>query len=535
MYNTLINQRNLIGQESKMPIRAINDKHYKGISELYRKSDGQVTGYYVTYRDSDGKPIKKRVDADTREDAYKQLVTIKQEVELQKQGKKMSATLPKPVKNVLTKKKIEKTRMVFSAKTMKEYQQIISDYQGVAVVSLIDIVAFDDINILYGYETGIHIVESMKNIIDDALHEMVSEGFFRKYGVESLSYDIYHIYADKLCLFIRNDLNHRLMDLIVKALLKRISNYKFHISDDTHIHINATFGATKSDSSESLIYAEKALQEARKFQNSYIFYDSYSMNKNEHIVNKVYETLTDNIKESKVTPFFQGIFASEESTVPYKFESLMRLMDSDGRVLSPAIFMDKAKEYRLYTQLMMQMIDKVFDVLENNDVAITLNLSYIDINNAELCEKLMSKVKQTKVGKRLTVEIVESEQIQDLEMVNEFIFALKKSGVLIAIDDFGSGFCNFDNIVKLDVDYVKLDGSLVSKIHDKKYRIILENIVKICNDLEIKTIAEYISDESIMELAKSIGVDYLQGYHLHKPESWEKVSETYNMKGGKDV
>ena len=144
--------------------------------------------------------------------------------------------------------------------------------------------------------------------------------------------------------------------------------------------------------------------------------------------------------------------------------------------------------------------------------------------------RMINKVKKIKVGRRLTVEIVESEQIEDLDMINEFIFSLKKLGVLIAIDDFGSGFSNFDNIVKLDVDYVKLDGSLVSKIHDEKYRIILENMVKICRDLGIKTIAEYISDESILSLAKGIGVDYLQGYHLHKPEKWENVTEKFGFK-----
>ena len=518
--------------EGKMPIRTINDKRYKGVSELYRKSDGQVTGYYVTYRDIDGKPIKRRVEASTRDEALAKLIEIKQDIESKKEGNSMSVTLPKTVKKVLVKEiGSDKASTVPPRKTMQEYQQIISEYNGIAVVSLIDIVAFDDINILYGYETGMHIVDIMQTIIDDTLKEMSVNGLFSKYGVEAFSYDIYHVYADKLCLFIRNDLNHRLLDLIVKTLLTKISNCKFTVSDGNHIHVNATFGTTKAESAESLIYAEKALKEAKKFQNSYIYYDSYSMNKNDPVVNKVYETLIDNIKGSKVTPYFQGIFATEESTVPYKFESLMRLMDSDGRVISPAIFMEKSKEYRLYTQLMMQMIDKVFDIMAGNDVAVTLNLSYIDINNAELCDKLMSKVKQMKVGKRLTVEIVESEQIQDLEMVNEFIFALKKSGVMIAIDDFGSGFCNFDNIIKLDVDYVKLDGSLVSKIHDRKYRMILENMVKICHDLGIKTIAEYISDESIMDLATGIGVDYLQGFHLHQPEPWNSVRESFNLKG----
>jgi len=76
---------------------------------------------------------------------------------------------------------------------------------------------------------------------------------------------------------------------------------------------------------------------------------------------------------------------------------------------------------------------------------------------------------------------------------------------------------------------VKLDGSLVSKIHDEKYRIILENMVKICRDLGIKTIAEYISDESILDLAKSIGVDYLQGHHLHKPAQWDSVVEKFDL------
>ncbi len=519
-----------------MPIRTITDKQYKGVSELYRKSDGQVTGYYVTYRDTDGKPIKKRVDAETRDEALLKLMEIKQEVDLDKKGKIMSATLPQPIKKVLANVNEKKQFSVpVSRKTMQDHQKVISEYNGVAIVSLIDIVAFDDINILYGYETGTRIVSEMQTMIEDTLQEMVTNDVFSKYSVESFSYEMYHVYADKLCLFIKNDFSHRLLDLMVKQLSKKISNHKFSISEDSHIHLNATFGVTKADSSVSLLYAEKALQEAKKSHNSYIFYDSFSINKNEHILNKVYETLLDNIKQETVTPYFQGIFATSDCTVPYKYESLMRLMDSEGHVLSPAVFMEKSKEYRLYTQLMSQMIEKVFDVMDNNDVAMTLNLSYIDINNRELCDRLMRKVKQMKIGSRLTVEIVESEQIEDLEQVNEFIFALKKLGVRIAIDDFGSGFSNFDNIVNLDVDYVKLDGSLVSKIHDKKYRIILENMVNICHDLGIKTIAEYISDESIMGLAKSIGVDYLQGYHLHKPEHWDSVAATFGSEGDKSA
>ncbi|RLA71335.1 MAG: hypothetical protein DRG09_00565 [Epsilonproteobacteria bacterium] len=512
-----------------MPIRAISDKQYKGVSELYRKSDGQVTGYYVTYRDIDGRPIKRRVDADNRDDALLSLSEIKQNIDLEKQGKAMSSTVRKPIPSVL-KKVTATTKPLIDVpvNNMKDHQKIISAHKGIAIVSLIDIVAFDDINILYGYETGVSIVDQMQSTIHDMLKEMDSNGIFSKHSVETFSYDLFNVYADKLCLFIKNDFNHRLMDLIVKTLLTKISNHNFIISDDNHIHINATIGATKAEGSASLIFAEKALKEAKSYRSSYIFHDS-NATKNEHLANNVYETLISNIKEKTVTPYFQGIFASADSTVPYKYESLMRILDSKGRVLSPAVFMEKSKDYRLYTQLMIQMIDKVFDVMAKHGTAVTLNLSYMDINNTELCDKLMYKVKKMKIGKCLTIEIVESEQIQDIDMVNEFIFSLKKNGVMIAIDDFGSGFSNFDTIMNLDIDYVKLDGSLVSKIHDKKYRIMLESMVKICHDLGIKTIAEYIYDESIMEAAIDIGVDYLQGYHLHQPSQWDSVKETFGL------
>ncbi|GIT97690.1 EAL domain-containing protein [Sulfurovum sp. TSL1] len=515
-----------------MPIRTITDKHYKGVSELYRKSDGKVTGYYVTYRDADGKPIKKRVDAQTRDEALLKLMEIKHQVDLDKKGTNMGATLPQPDKKILADENTKRPFSVISSgRTMQDHQKMISSYNDIAIVSLIDIVAFDDINILYGYETGTRMVNEMQTLIENTLKEMETTGVFKKQGLEVFSYELYHVYADKLCLFIKHGLHHRLLEFVVKQLSDSIANHKFFVSEDSHIHLNTTFGATKADSSVSLLYAEKALQEAKRSRKNYVFYDSYSIQKNEHIVNKVYETLLHNIKQETVTPYFQGIFDADNNSVPCKFESLMRLMDDDGHVLSPAVFMDKSKEYRLYTQLMSQMIEKVFDVMDHCEVAMTLNLSYLDINNSELCNTLIQQIKQRNIGERLTVEIVESEQIEDIEQVNEFIFALKKQGVLIAIDDFGSGFSNFDNIVHLDIDCVKLDGSLVSKIDDIKYRIILENMVKICHDLGIKTIAEYISDAHIMRLAKSIGVDYLQGYHLHKPEHWDNVTATFGSKG----
>lgn len=514
-----------------MPIRTIDDKRYKGISELYRNSDGMVTGYYVTYRDEKSKPVKRRVEAQTRDDALQKLVEIKAEVDRLKQGKNMSAIPKEPVP---PKQKASRPKPAAAApeqiQSMQECQKVISAHRKNAVVMLIDIVAFDDISILYGYETAARAVMQIERLFTSVLQELNNDEICTLHGCGQMDFELHHLYADRFCLLVKNDFSHRLLDFVVAQLHERVSTYRFAVTPQNDIHLNVTIGAAKADSAVSLMYAEKALQEAKRLHNSYIFYDSRSPEQNGHLFNKTYEMLVDNIRNDKVTPYFQGIFGTGSHDTPVKFESLMRLVDREGRILSPAGFLEKSKEYRLYTHLMMQMTDKVFDIMERYGVAVTLNFSFIDINNVGLCRHLLDKINESGVGSRLTIEILESDQIRDVELVNAFIFKLKKLDVTIAIDDFGSGFSNFDNLLNLEVDYVKLDGSLIAKIHDRKHRVILANMVNICHELGIKTVAEYVADIGILRMAQSIGVDYFQGFYLHKPQSWEQTKLTFGFK-----
>lgn len=520
-----------------MPIRTIDDKRYKGISELYRKSDGKVTGYYVTFRDENGKPVKRRVDADNRDEALRKLVDIKEEVDLKKREKSMTAspsTAPKKAvqssentRPTVSRERVKTAKQNGSVQSMQACQKRLVQFQGAATVLLFEIVAFEDICILYGYEDASRFVTETEALIKETLNEMKRDGLSERQGFDPLQFELHHLYADRFCLFLKNDFSHRMLDYIVEAVLESVGRNSYEVTGGSSIDLNITVGAAKADSAVSLMHAEKALREAKRFNSSYLFYDCRSSEAHSHLVNKTFETLIDNIRGRKVTPHFQGIFSVKELSKPAKFESLMRLVDTEGRYLAPSAFLEKSKEYRLYTQLMFQMIDKVFDVLSHHDTCVTLNLSFNDINNVRICDRLVGALQNKGMGSRLTIEIVESDQIRDIELVNAFIFKLKKYGVRIAIDDFGSGFSNFDNLLNLEIDYVKLDGSLISKLHDRKHRIIIENIVKLCKDLGIQTIGEYISDVSIMRLAMSIGIDYLQGHYLHKPQPWDEAAGHY--------
>jgi len=95
---------------------------------------------------------------------------------------------------------------------------------------------------------------------------------------------------------------------------------------------------------------------------------------------------------------------------------------------------------------------------------------------------------------------------------------LRKLGVQIAIDDFGSGYANYAHILTLKPDYLKIDGSLIKNILiDGDSRILVKNIINFAKDLNIKTIAEYVENEEIFELLKEFGVDEYQGYYFGRP------------------
>ena len=117
-------------------------------------------------------------------------------------------------------------------------------------------------------------------------------------------------------------------------------------------------------------------------------------------------------------------------------------------------------------------------------------------------------------------EILESEGIENYQEVISFINQIKSLGARIAIDDFGTGYSNFEHLLRLDVDYIKIDGSLIKNIvTDDKHRLIVETIVSFAKRIGIKTVAEFVSDEKILQTIKEIGISCAQGYHIGKPET----------------
>jgi len=132
----------------------------------------------------------------------------------------------------------------------------------------------------------------------------------------------------------------------------------------------------------------------------------------------------------------------------------------------------------------------------------------------------LKKVQACEFSERVIFEIVESEGIQNYDVVNRFIQEVKRYGVQIAIDDFGAGYSNFAYIMRLDVDFIKIDGSIIRDIHqNRSSQVITETILDFSKKLNIQTVAEFVADEAVYDYVKNLQVDCLQGYLFGEPRS----------------
>jgi len=102
--------------------------------------------------------------------------------------------------------------------------------------------------------------------------------------------------------------------------------------------------------------------------------------------------------------------------------------------------------------------------------------------------------------------------------VDNFVATVRKLGAKIAIDDFGSGFSNYEQVLRLEPDYLKIDGTLIKEIdQDQKSLILVEHISAFCKRMGILTIAEHVHNHEIYDIVKGLGVDLAQGYHISPP------------------
>jgi len=225
------------------------------------------------------------------------------------------------------------------------------------------------------------------------------------------------------------------------------------------------------------------------------------------------------LENDDFTLFAQQISPINTSAKVKHFELLLRLVNDDGSLTSPAQFIPAAERYDLMPQVDQWVIEHAFKHIDKNTFySINLSgLSTCDDNLAKFIESL-HKIHHVDPAK-ITFEITETAAIQNIDKCLSLIAYLKRLGFKFSLDDFGSGLSSFSYLKNLNIDYLKIDGSFVKEIvNDSTSYAIVKSINEVGHTMGLQTIAEFVENEQILMKLKEIGVDYAQGYYIHKPQ-----------------
>lgn len=365
-------------------------------------------------------------------------------------------------------------------------------------LAIIALDSFKTINNFYGLKVG------------DFILKQIAENLKEFTNTET---KVYRLYSDEFAILSTNITKEMCEDLIV-----HIKTHNFAYEDNI-INIQATIGFVNKTHKRALEKTTMAVREAKKekkdicqFHNELIQKDIYK----KHI--EITKLIKESLKNKSITTFYQALEDNRTGEI-CKYESLVRIKQNK-KVLKPLEFLEIAKNSKQYDKVTQAVIKNSFEYFSNKkDLQFSINFCMEDMKNPKTINYLISMIKKYNIGERLTIELLETEEFTDFELINSFIKKVKELNVQIAIDDFGSGYSNFAYIVKLPIDYLKMDSSLIENIDkDKQALKIVKSIISFANELGIKTVAEKVHNKEIYDMLKELPIDYLQGYYIGKPK-----------------
>ncbi len=302
--------------------------------------------------------------------------------------------------------------------------------------------------------------------------------------------------------------------------LAQISETHVKIGLPSH-YVNAAFSFIRQFLEKTLIETNNtdALPSMHKIVdiNLDILSLTYKQESQEKLINNIM-ILKKTIANRSLIPYVQPIFSNTNGKIVH-YECLMRTEDKEnGTVCSILPMLQLAKQLILYTDLMHIMIEKVFDAFYTLPYSFTLNIGFDDVKNPSSRAFIIEHLKKLPNPSRVVFEILESDMVEDFVQLSDFVSQLRSFGCKIAIDDFGAGYSNMENILKLSPDCIKIDGSLIHNIDQSEESLkMVENIINIAHDINAKTVAEHVHSQTVYRTLNAMEIDYLQGYYLAKP------------------
>ena len=330
--------------------------------------------------------------------------------------------------------------------------------------------------------------------------------------------NIYRLQGDEFSILkvLPNKYDKNEIEDIMRNKLKSAFDSSYFV-DGIEIHISATAGISIGDI-DNLRNANLAFKDAKARNLSFSIYEKAMLSqfanfsKNKEIATDIKHA----IKFDNIVPYYQPIVDNKTNKV-IKYEALARLI-KDEDVVPPGAFIDISKKIKYYNKITRAMLVQSFrDFGNKKDIGVSINITIEDIANIRTFNLIIELLTKNKYNENITFELVESDGIEDYDLFNKFITTIKQFGAKISIDDFGTGYSNFTYLSQIEPNFLKIDGSLIKNIVNKKDFDVVKTIIDFAKMYDIKTVAEFVENEDILILVKELGINYSQGYYFSKP------------------
>ena len=295
-----------------------------------------------------------------------------------------------------------------------------------------------------------------------------------------------------------------------------------HLLTFGNIFLNISFSYGASDDNTNLLRnSALALKKAKDIgKNRYYIYnkdkDSIDHAKVESFIysNKL---LHDALNQDMIVPYFHGIMNNKTNKIT-KFEALARII-KDGKIISPFVFLEPARLSGLLPEITKVMIDKSFKIMSENDYNFSINITEEDLSLEYLLDYLDKKTLEHKIkSSRVILEILEGISSHGKKNHIKQLMALKEKGFSIAIDDFGTEYSNFERVLDLEIDFLKIDARYIKDIDtNKKSYEITKAIAFFAKNAGIPCVAEFVHNENVQKIIEELGIDYSQGFLFSEP------------------
>jgi diguanylate cyclase (GGDEF)-like protein/PAS domain S-box-containing protein len=337
--------------------------------------------------------------------------------------------------------------------------------------------------------------------------------------------------GDEFAILIRNS---QLTEAVAIAneILEKVKKFQF-IWKKSCFSIGVSIGVTEicstsGNTSEALIHADLACYAAKDLGRNRV----HTYRDNDELlatrdgefrwVNEIKEALLENRFEL----YAQPIVALQDPDHKPVFEVLLRMLDKNGELIAPGVFLPIAERYNLSqpidrwvvnrTLLWMKTHSQQLDIFDH----ISINLSGASLGDDDLLQHIMATITQANVSpQQIMFEITETAAISNLAHATVFINTLTAFGCQFALDDFGSGLSSFAYLKNLPVNTLKIDGIFIKDILTNPIdAAMVKSINEIGHLMALKTIAEFVEDDAIKQKIEAIGIDFAQGYGIGKPQ-----------------